>query len=179
MITFLDLHQGGLGNFIGQSLCASAGFHLEHYRPWCLRRSGPTFGVNTIMSREMFGSENGVPQYGYQRNRRVKSSFNDLIPRQSLGKRVLSRESHVSVWKTPSFDLSESFFCVQLWHITTFIVYKLITGIWELLWLLFLYCLLVSSFTSWPAFANLCLLFSLYPPFSWSVCKQTIFMYTT
>lgn len=123
MIAFLDLHQGGLGNFIGQSLCASAGFHLEHYRPWCLRRSGPTFGVNTIMSREMFGSENGVPQYGYQRNRRVKSSFNDLIPRQSLGKRVLSRESHVSVWKTPSFDLSESFFFVYNYDILRLLLF--------------------------------------------------------
>ena len=61
-------------------------------------------------AREMFGSENGVPQYGYQRNRRVKGSVNDLILQTELGKRVLSWESHVSVWKT-SFDLSESFLC--------------------------------------------------------------------
>ena len=53
------------------------------------------------------------------------------------------------------------------------IIYKLITGIFELLWLLSIYCLLVSSFTSWPAFANPCLLF-FYPPFSWSVCIGTI-----
>ena len=33
MITFLDLHQGGLGNFIGQSLCALAGFHFENSGP--------------------------------------------------------------------------------------------------------------------------------------------------
>ena len=82
------------------------------------------------MSREMFGSENGVPQYGYQRNRRVKSSFNDLIPRQSLGKRVLSRESHVSVWKTPSLDLSESFFLCTI--MTYYDFYCLQIDHWDL-----------------------------------------------
>lgn len=71
----------------------------------------------------------GFPNMDIRETEGSKGSFNDLIPRQSLGKRVLSRESHVSVWKTPSFDLSESFLCTIMTYCD---FYCLQTDHWDL-----------------------------------------------
>lgn len=76
-----------------------------------------------------------VPRIGFPNNMDIretegsKGSFNDLIPRQSSGNAFYPGKINVSVWKTPSFDLSESLFCTIM---TYFDFYCLQIDHWDL-----------------------------------------------
>ena len=104
-----------VGNLMGQSLCASAGF--PSWKFWTMVfKEKPV--QRLVLTPSCLGRclvpRMGFPQYGYQRKTEgSKGSFNDLIPPDRVwGKLFFILEKLMSVYgRQPSFDLSDSLFC--------------------------------------------------------------------